>query len=187
MKIDLMFYELTVEEAHRLTQCVAEMPEPIEEVALPEPKRKRRTKAEMAEARAEESPQETEDPQDAGREETEDDPPTPRRRQRGGDNASAGRRKERASSENPTERAATAGQRSRKKTRPLAAAGTAKSPSDDEISDADVAKAASEGAQRLTPKVVTGILEEFGVSNVAELSQEQRREFMKALDDYVAY
>ncbi len=45
------------------------------------------------------------------------------------------------------------------------------------ISDQEVANAASVGAQHLAPKVVSEILEEFGVgNNVADLDQEQRRE-----------
>ena len=42
------------------------------------------------------------------------------------------------------------------------------------ISDQEVAKAASAGAQQRTPKVVTAMLEEFGVAIVNELDQEQR-------------
>ena len=46
------------------------------------------------------------------------------------------------------------------------------------ISDQEVANAASIGAQHLAPKVVGEILEEFGVGKVADLDQDQRREFV---------
>ena len=49
----------------------------------------------------------------------------------------------------------------------------------------DVAKAASEAARALTSPVVLAVLEEFGVGNVAELSQEQRREFTGQLREKV--
>ena len=165
MKIDLMFHELTIEEAHRLSECAAEMLELIEEVAPPTPKRRRRTKAEMELARQAgavvESP-ESEDHAEAEQEE----PPTPRRR-----------RKRAVDDTGDYVEPASPKRRRRAKA----------TEEQDEISDADVAKAASEGAQRLTPKVVTNILSEYGVDNVAELSQNQRREFMTALDEYVPF
>jgi hypothetical protein len=63
---------------------------------------------------------------------------------------------------------------------------TTKSPSDDDISDADVARKASEGAQELTPAVVTILLEEFGVSIINGLDQEQRHEFFARIDEKIA-
>ena len=51
-----------------------------------------------------------------------------------------------------------------------------------EISDRDVGKAASAAAQTLTPKVVQNIKGEYGVDNVAQLDQDQRREFIDQLN-----
>jgi len=51
-----------------------------------------------------------------------------------------------------------------------------------EISDRDVGKAASAAAQVLTVKVVQEIKGEYGVSNVQELDQDQRREFIDQLN-----
>ncbi len=54
-----------------------------------------------------------------------------------------------------------------------------------------MAKAASEAARVLTPAVVTGVLEQFGVAPgtqaafVGDLSQEQRREFVDLLKDKI--
>lgn len=56
----------------------------------------------------------------------------------------------------------------------------------DEISDADVAKAASNAAQVLTPAVVKAVLEEYGVGGVQELEQGQRREFIDQLNGLLA-
>ncbi len=182
MNIELKFTDLTLEEVQHIANSVLGLTLVGETTAL-KPQRKRRTKAEIAKDRDTQAKAAVENNLDAHLAEAEeqeiaaeqqegpDDPPEPRRRKRG-DDVPAGRQRQRA--EATPEEKPKRGKRRKKA-------------DDDEISDADVAKAASEGAQRLTPKVVTGILEEFGVSNVAELSQEQRREFMKALDDYVAY
>jgi len=51
-----------------------------------------------------------------------------------------------------------------------------------EISDHDVGKAASAAAQTLTPKVIQKIKGEYGVDNVAQLDQGQRREFIDQLN-----
>lgn len=51
-----------------------------------------------------------------------------------------------------------------------------------EISDGDVAKAASSAAQVLTPKVVQEVKGEYGVNNVQELDQDQRRSFIDQLN-----
>ncbi len=48
-----------------------------------------------------------------------------------------------------------------------------------------MAKAASEAARVLTPAAVTGVLEQFGVRFVGDLSQEQRREFVDLLKDKI--
>lgn len=139
--------------------------QPSEEVAEPAPKRKRRTKAEMEEARAAEAEEASEPEALAATGQLEDCPPASRRRRRQldetGDDAKLASPKRRRRAKATEEQ--------------------------DEISDADVAKAASEGAQHLTPKVVTTILAEYGVSNVAELSQDQRGEFMTELDNYVPF
>ena len=55
-----------------------------------------------------------------------------------------------------------------------------------EISDQDLMKAASEAADQLTPAAVMEILEEFAVSQVAELDQTQRPEFLGRLADELA-
>ena len=55
-------------------------------------------------------------------------------------------------------------------------------PVSDDISDADLSKAASAGAEQITPNGVTAILEQFGVSHVSELVGASRREFIDLLD-----
>ena len=55
----------------------------------------------------------------------------------------------------------------------------------DELTDADVSKAASEGAKRLTPKVVMEILVKIGVECVNDLDQEQRRKFVTKVKQLV--
>ena len=47
-------------------------------------------------------------------------------------------------------------------------------------------KAASEAADQLTPAAVMEILEEFAVSQVAELDQAQRKEFLGRIADEMA-
>ena len=64
-------------------------------------------------------------------------------------------------------------------------AGPAKRALEDEISDADVAKAASAAAEILTPDVVMAVLEEFDVDNVSMLDQDARRDFISVLDQKV--
>lgn len=54
-----------------------------------------------------------------------------------------------------------------------------------EITDADIAKAASDAARPLTPKVVLEELAKFNVTNVAALDQEQRQNFMSMLKNRV--
>ena len=53
----------------------------------------------------------------------------------------------------------------------------------DEISDADVSRAASQAAEVITPQEVTAVLESFGVASVGELDQAQRREFLDTLNE----
>ena len=59
------------------------------------------------------------------------------------------------------------------------ATGSATSPS--EITDADLSKAASEGARNLTPKRVEKILEEFKVAKLQDLRDGQRRRFIEII------
>lgn len=51
-------------------------------------------------------------------------------------------------------------------------------PVSDEITDADLAKAASQGAEQIGPKLVIEILEQFSVGSVSELKGDQRKEFI---------
>ena len=50
------------------------------------------------------------------------------------------------------------------------------------LTDADMSKAASEGARVIGPEAVTAILSEFGVGSVNELPQERRQEFVDNVD-----
>lgn len=50
------------------------------------------------------------------------------------------------------------------------------------LTDADMSKAASEGARVIGPEAVTAILSEFGVASVNELPQERRQEFVDNVD-----
>lgn len=50
-----------------------------------------------------------------------------------------------------------------------------------ELSDADLSKAASEAARVLTPKVVMGILADFGVKGTQDLKGADRRKFVDTL------
>ncbi|KKN52635.1 hypothetical protein LCGC14_0610290 [marine sediment metagenome] len=56
----------------------------------------------------------------------------------------------------------------------------------DKISDADLSKAASEGAAALTPKVVMKLLEDtFDVSDVKKLDGDQRRHFVDLIHEMI--
>ena len=55
----------------------------------------------------------------------------------------------------------------------------------DEISDADLSKAASQGASEITPKGVMEILEQFGVEKVEQLEGGQRREFLDLVNEAI--
>ena len=55
-----------------------------------------------------------------------------------------------------------------------------------DISDADLAKAASQAAAIVTPAPVIAYLGEFGVTEVSKLSQDLRREFLDGLKALVA-
>ncbi len=168
-------------------------PEPEPE----KPKRKRRTKEQMEADRAAaiagagsgETDPRAEAHADGADNELDEIPPLRRRRVRENENAAeeaaegnlkrGRKRREGAADPTPAPHPARLGEA-------LQNTSTTKSPSDDDISDADVAKAASEGAQELTPTVVTAILEEFGVSVVNDLSQEQRREFVDQIATEIA-
>lgn len=167
-----------------------------EDEPLQKPRRRRRSKAEMEEARADDAVTEAQktdtrtepapapEPDSAPRRrrsatpdegpasQGEDDTPEPRRRRR------------RSASEDSPTIAPPVRRRKRhlaSDTAPTADPG----PTGDEITDRDVAKAASEGAQELTPTAVRGILDPFGVSNVADLDQGQRRKFIDLIDDAI--
>ena len=58
-------------------------------------------------------------------------------------------------------------------------------PVSDKITDADLAKAASIGAEQITPANVMAILEEFGVGDVSKLGGEQRQEFLDLIDEAI--
>ena len=51
----------------------------------------------------------------------------------------------------------------------------------DNITNADLAKAASEAAERIDTGAVAGILEQFGVTRIDQLYETQRREFLDAV------
>lgn len=53
------------------------------------------------------------------------------------------------------------------------------------ISDADLTKAASEGARVIGPEFVTAWLTEFGVGEVSKLAQDVRREFIDGISDEI--
>ena len=52
----------------------------------------------------------------------------------------------------------------------------------EEISDIQLAKAASVAASKTNPETVTAVLEEFGVDKVNDLAQEDRETFLTTLD-----
>lgn len=79
--------------------------------------------------------------------------------------------------------ALVAGRRRRTETSATTASATTTPASDDKITDADLAVAASQAAQKITPKAVMDIMEEFGVGKVNELKPKQRREFLDQLKD----
>ena len=74
----------------------------------------------------------------------------------------------------------------RKGKRKAAAKPAEEAVAEDQISDADVAKAASAAAPVITPKAVKEVLGAFGVSTVNDLSQTQRRDFIDNLATQVA-
>lgn len=87
----------------------------------------------------------------------------------------------------PTEAAAsTAGASSRRRVPATSAPPATTSRSDDKISDADLARAASHAAMKITPKAVMSILEQFGVEKTNDLKPEVRREFLDQVEDAVA-
>ena len=192
MKIKITFSELNSVQAGDLVQFARDscggLPADEFEPKPEKPKRTRRTKvqieADRAAAIAGAGSGETDPRSEAHAEgsESDADAPAPRRRRRRESEtdtgpataeANLGRgRRRREGAADPTKETSSTSQTS-----------TTSSPSDDAISDTDVAKAASEGAQELTPKVVTAILDEFGVAFVNDLTQEQRREFIARITD----
>lgn len=139
-----------------------------EEPAAEEPRRGRRARTEEAEAPAAEVPS------------------TGRRRRAGADasspstepasdvGASAGPRRSRRSEPEPAPAPAAEEPRRRRRTE--------EQPKDDRITDADLAKAASQASEKLTPKLVMQIIkEDFGVETVSEIPQDKRREFLDTL------
>ena len=132
------------------------------------PKRKRRTKAEMAEAKAAEEDQGAPEPEQPtirrrrASPESEAEPTSRRRRTPAPEDLALG-------AEDTTE----------------AVPSSASTDEIDEIDDDDVAKAASAAAEILTPDVVMALLEEFSVTNVGMLDQDARRDFISILDQKV--
>ena len=87
----------------------------------------------------------------------------------------------------PAEEAAPPKRRGRKPKAEVEAAAEEAEPADEgegteEISDIQLAKAASVAASKTNPETVTAVLEEFGVTKVNDLSQEDRETFLTTLD-----
>ena len=212
MRFSLTFGDLSSDEAQELLAYATEhLPASDAEVSVEQPqkpRRKRRTKAEMDEARAAEAEGADHNVTDEDGnfpEEKVDEKPVRRRRRRPQvdngetrpDGAAAGdddepsdgdvetpvrRRRRRASSEDDSSRTS---RRSRSKRGDDKGAG-AGGDSEEEITDRDVAKAASDGAQQITPAAVRKILDQFAVANVGDLDQGQRREFIDLIEDTIA-
>lgn len=196
MKIS--FSDLSIAEAQKLlayaTAAEVELTEeaPPSEEQPQKLRRRRRSKVEMAEARNQEARAAEE--ADAH---PEGEPPR-RRRGRAASDAEAAdargdeydkprrRRRRSAPDDDPSTAQPVGRQRRRGKTTAGTAPTVTSGSAHDEITDRDVAKAASEGAQELTPAAVRGILDPFGVSNVADLNQGQRREFINLIDAAIA-
>ncbi len=95
------------------------------------------------------------------------------------------RKREEKPAENPTE-PASAGRRSKRAKATSAASAKTKSPSKKraaDISDEDLTKATSQAAQELSPGAVMDVLEQFGVSEIRDLDQGQRKEFVALLQE----
>jgi len=100
-------------------------------------------------------------------------------------------RRRRECAANPTTQeqssASTAGPGSGRRTRGAATpAGSAPSAKDDEISDMDLAKAASQAVTVILPSAVTELLEEFDCTKVNQLYKDQRRPFLDKLAKLVS-
>jgi len=158
------------------------------------PKRKRRTKAEMAAARAAEAEASgastavddgTTEASDASTAEaaSPSDEPAPRRRRRG--KAAADPTQESTSAEGAGGEETTTRRRGRRASTKSEA--PASSPSDDsEISNADLTKAASEAAAVITPRGVKEIMADFDVDDLRKLEdQDVRRRFINKLQDAI--
>ena len=201
MKVSVVFSDVSVGEAESLWKFVEEQDLHL---SHDKPPRRRRTKEELL-AAAEAKPEpETISPTETELTADELTPPSRRRRAAaaGGVDqpADAGsedkpvRRRRRRSAESDTGPSAS-GEESQPappvRSRPRRAKEAESDPREaqgggsDNVTDVDVAKAASEAARALTSPVVLAVLEEFGVGNVAELSQEQRREFTGQLREKV--
>ena len=154
------------------------------------PRRRRRTKAQMDEVRAQvaEGQEKAWAQEQADKDDTEEVLKRRRRRRSAPDSNVADedgnfseekpkRRRRRRPTEDPEPK---------RRRRHRAASDNEKPISEgDEITDRDVSKAASEGAQYLTPAAVRGILDQFGVANVGDLDQPQRREFIDMVEQAV--
>lgn len=186
MKVTVCFNNLTMEEARAVIGAASgvstvhlsapSVREVAEEEQLQKPRRRRRTKAEMKEVRAEEQLEcQTAEEQEAEAE------VEPKRRRR--------RRPAAVAEENTTEE----GKKRRRRRGtvipeddpPKRRRRSTANKEPDEITDRDVSKAASEGAQELTPAAVRGILDQFGVANVGDLDQSQRCEFIDMVDQAI--
>ena len=205
----IVFDNVSHEEAYRLIDAYfVDIPDAGEALEQPQkPRRKRRTKAEMDEARAAEAEGADHNVTDEDGnfpEEKVDEKPVRRRRRRPQvdngetrpDGAAAGdddepsdgdvetpvRRRRRASSEDDSSRTSRRSRSKRGDDKGTGAGGD----SEEEITDRDVAKAASDGAQQITPAVVRKILDQFAVANVGDLDQGQRREFIDLIEDAIA-
>ena len=163
MKISLTFHELTLTEVAESLASVASAQtcghkESPQETPAEKPKRHRRTKAEMEADRVAEKPAEVEEAKAEKPAEVEEvKVETPRRRRRRDVEPVT------ASVETPKRRGKA-------------------TPATDELSDIDVAKAASDGAQERTPKFIIDLLGEFGAGHISQLGQLQRREFIERID-----
>ena len=204
MKIYMTFEGLTVEEAARLVAAAGNssvvltespVPEPQQtvpdlpvdggtgassssEAAKPKTRKPRRTKAQMAEARAAEAAPDYTKGVDAitGRGESiEPEDPTPRRRRTAATTAEQEATPRRRRTPEPDDESPQGMSEAHEGPKLVV----------DEVSDADVAKAASAAAEILTPDVVMAVLEEFGVASVDMLDQDARRDFIAILDQKV--
>lgn len=120
---------------------------------------------------------------DAGQTESERQPEAPT----GSSQGNGRRRRQRAADPtDTTERASNAAGDGQSRRRAASTAETKSRSKDDEISDMDLAKAASHAVQFVLPSDVTALLEEYGVKKVNALGQGKRRYFLNDLEKLVA-